>query len=108
MRAVDTAFLDPKNKRVRVEFAQRKIKVYDGSDPKCLHKIVTGHGTCVYYFESKRKAENKAWVEIGTHAPQIVHKNRSPKKVLYTLFSNRIGIIFQKPHEKGPSITGLY
>jgi len=72
-----------------------------------LDEIVTGDETWVYFFEPKRKAQNKAWIKKGANAPRILRKSRS-SKVLYTIFYTTKGVIFQKPRKKGRSITGVY
>ena len=101
-------FLTEENKGCRVTFAQRLLKIYDGCDQKRLDEIETGDETWVYFFEPKRKAQNKAWIKKSANAPRIVRKSRSTKKVLYTIFFNTKGVIFQKPREKGGTITGVY
>ena len=100
--------LTPENKRLRVAYCRQLLQVYGEGKPKRLDNIVTGDETWVYFYEPLRKQQTKAWVPKDGNPPEMPRRDRSEKKVLYTVFYNTTGIVFQKPREQNKSITGRY
>ena len=100
--------LAPQNKRDRVRFLKTLLQTYQNCDPRRLDEIVTGDETWVYHYEPHRKSQNKAWIPKNGPSPQIARRNRSQRKVLYTVFFNTKGIVLQKPCKAGETINEKY
>lgn len=100
--------LTSENKGGRLRFCQEMLKIYKNCEPRRLDEIVTGDETWVYMYEPRRKSQNKAWIPKGGIRPQIARRQRSQKKVLYTIFFNTKGIVLQKPCKQGETITGKF
>ena len=53
--------LTPEQKRCRVSFAKKLLKMYPKYDCRQFSNVVTGDETWVHYFEPRRKINNKIW-----------------------------------------------
>ena len=109
MCALGTLPLKPSWKVQASENGFRIItNIYDGCDDKCLCEIITGDEAWISFFEPEWKENNKVWIVENGARPQIAHRSRSVKHVLYALFFDASGIVARIPVPEHKTVTGIY
>jgi histone-lysine N-methyltransferase SETMAR len=89
----------------RVRLALQDIEIYDKCDPCCLEKIVTVNETWIYHFQPDSKAKSKVWVSSEGDRPVIARHCKTSNCLLYAIFFDLKGPVFQIPVQKGSSVT---
>ena len=95
-------------KQSRVRRASQVIEKYDKCDPRRLEEIVTGDETWIYHFQPDSKAKNKVWVSSEGNRPVIARRCKTSGRMLYAIFFDSKGPVFQIPVPKGSSVTGKF
>ena len=73
-----------------------------------MEEIVTGDETWIYHFQPDSKAKNKVWVSSEGDRPVIAHRCKTSNRMLYAVFFDSKGPVFQIPVPKGSSVTGKF
>ena len=100
--------LTDEQKQSRVRLASQVIEKYDKCDPHRLEEIVTSDETWVYHFQPDSKAKNKVWVSSEGDRPVIAGRCKTSNRMLYAIFFDSKGPVFQIPVPKGSSVTGKF
>ena len=69
--------LSDDQKRARVTFAKKMLKLYPNFDKKKFANVVTGDETWVHFYEPQRKVRNKIWATKSTKRPCIARRTIS-------------------------------
>ena len=62
----------------------------------------------MYYFEPKRKVDNRIWATKNARRPSIAKRKKTVKKVLYAIFFTNKGPAIGIPVPKGRTVTGKF
>ena len=100
--------LTDEQKQSRIRLASQVIEKYDKCDPCRLEEIVTGDETWIYHFQPDSKAKNKVWISSEGDRPVIARRCKSSNRMLYAIFFDSKGPVFQIPVPKGSSVTGKF
>ena len=101
--------LTDEQKKTRVTMAKRLLKMYPKYSKKAFDNIVTGDETWVYYFEPKRKVDNRIWATKNARRPSIVKTNTNGKEGIVCYFFTNKGPVIQNPGAKGRMVvTGKF
>lgn len=95
-------------KKMRVTCSKKLLKQFKLFDSRALSNMLTGDETWVYMFEPQRRGDNKQWRGKHQKRPVVAKRQKSSKKILYTIFFNHLGPVVQIPTPSGKSITGTY
>ena len=97
-----------KQKQSWVRLASQVIEKYDNCDPCRLEEIVTGDESWIYHFQPDSKAKNKVLVSSEGNRPVIAHHCKTSNRMLYAIFCDSKGPVFQILVPKGSSVTGKF
>ena len=100
--------LTDEQKQERLKCSKNLLKQFRNCDNRKFSDMLTGDETWVYMFEPQRRADNKQWRSKTQKRPVVCKRQKSAKKVLYTIFFNSCGPVVQIPSETGKSITGKF
>ena len=100
--------LTDEQKQSQVRLASQVIEKYNKCDPCHLEEIVTGDETWIYHFQPDSKAKNKVWVSSEGDRPVIARHWKTSNHILYAIFCDSKGPVFQIPVQKGSSVTGKF
>ena len=100
--------LTDEQKQSRVRLASQVIEKYDKCDTRHLEEIVTGDETSIYHFQPASKVEYKVWVSSEGDRPVIARRCKTSNCMLYAIFFDSKGPVFQIPVPKGNSVTGKF
>ena len=100
--------LADEQKQSRVRLASQVIEKYDKCDPRGLEEIVTGDETWIYHFQPDSMAKNKVWVSSEGDRPVIARRCKTSNCMLYAIFFDLKGPVFQIPVLKCSSVTGKF
>ena len=92
--------LTDEQKQSRLRLASQVIEKYE--------EIVRGDETWIYHFQPDSKAKNKVWVSSEGDRPVIARRCKTSNRMLYAIFSDSKGPVFQIPVPKGGSVTGKF
>ena len=92
--------LTDEQKKTRVTMAKRLLKMYPKYSKKAFDNIVTGDETWVYYFEPKRKVDNRIWATKNARRPSIVKTNTNGKEGIVCYFFTNKDPVIQNPGAK--------
>ena len=95
-------------KQERLKCSNNLLKQFRNCDNRKFSDMLTGDETWVYMLEPQRKADNKQWRSKTQTRPVVCKRQKSAKKVMYTIFFNSCGPVVQIPSETGKSITGKF
>lgn len=95
-------------KKMRVMCSRKLLKDFKKFDTRTISNMLTGDETWVYMFEPQRRGDNKQWRGKYQKRPVVAKRQKSSKKVLYTIFFNHLGPVIQIPSQSGKSITGTF
>ena len=95
-------------KKQRVDCSRKLLKKFKNCDDRVISNLLTGDETWVYMFEPQRRSDNRQWRGKKQKRPVIAKRQKSAKKVLYTIFFNSSGPVVQIPSKEGTSITGKF
>ena len=73
-----------------------------------MEEIVTGDETWIYHFQPDSKAKNKVWVSSEGDRPVTARHCKTSNRMLYAIFFDLKGPVFQIPVRKGSSVTGKF
>ena len=77
--------LSDDQKRTRVTYAKKMLKLYPNFDKNKFANVVTGDETCVHFYEPQRKVRNKIWALTNTKRPCIAKRTMRFQKVMYAI-----------------------
>ena len=100
--------LTDEQKQRLVRLASQVIEKYNKCDSRHLKEIFTGDETWVYHFQPASKAKNKVWVSSEGDRPVIARRCKTSDRMLYAIFFDSKGPVFQIPVPKGSSVTGKF
>ena len=69
--------LSDQNKGVRLDYAQKLLKVYKNCDKRQNSETIIGDETWIYFFEPHRKSQNKIWRPKGASLSKIARRSKS-------------------------------
>ena len=100
--------LSDDQKRARVAYAKKMLKLYPNFDKKKIANIVIGDETWIHFYEPQRKVKNKIWATKATRRPCIARRTTSVKKVMYAVFFSMQGPEIKIAVPEGKGVTGKF
>ena len=105
---MDTPSPYKEQKLARVRIAKQLLKQFPKYNNRSFANIITGDETCVYFYEPKRKIQNKIWATKGGKRPCIAKCTMNIKKVMHVIFfTNQIPAI-KIAVPKGKSVNARF
>ena len=100
--------LTTEQKKKRVDCSKKFLKQFINCDNRVISDMLTGDETRVYMYEPQRRSDNKQWRSKHQKRPIVAKRQKSTKKILYTIFFNSCGPVLQFPSKPGKSITSRF
>ena len=100
--------LTEEQKTHRLKCAQELLKTYKCCNSQVISNLLTGDETWVHMFEPQRRAGNTQWMRKDQKRPCIAKRTISLKKILYAIFFNSSGQVFQVPCPSGHTVYGRF
>ena len=88
--------------------ARELLKTYKGCNSRVISNLLTGAETWVHMFKPQRRADNKQRKRKDQKCPCIGKRTISSKKILYAIFFNSGGPVFQVLFSSGHTVTGRF
>ena len=95
-------------KTQHLKCARELLKTYKGCNSRVISNLLKGDETWMHMFEPQRKTDNKQWKRKDKKRPCIAKRTISSRKMLYAIFFNSSGPVFQGPYPSGHTVTGRF
>lgn len=101
----------PRNLRVeemqrRVEICRQNLEIYRGQKQAFFNRVITQDETWIYDFEPEIGEATKFWTGPGEKRRKLTKPQKSPNKVMLSVFWDKNGIILADFLEPGQTVTG--
>jgi hypothetical protein len=83
--------LTKEQKLAQIRISEQLLKQFPKYNNRSFANVSIGDGTCVHFYEPKRKIHNNLWATKGSQRPCIAKRTMSVKKVMYILFFTNQG-----------------
>ena len=93
----------------RAAYASEQLLEFFGRDPNdFLSRLVTMNETWLYHYEPETKQQSIEWWHSGSPCPKKFRVQKSPGKILASIFWDQDGILLTDYLPKGPTINAVY
>jgi len=103
-----TKCLNADQKRQRCELSEQLLELFRRDPNYFLSRLVTMDETWLHHYDPETKQPSVEWQHNGSDRPQKIRVQKSPGKVLASIFGDQDGIFLTDYLPKGQSINAEY